>query len=261
MTPMVSPEPEPGPQPDPQLDQTAAPPHPTFPFWSYSDLLLFIGLAIAALVFSGLLALGAGKLLHVSTESQEILAVPAQFVAYGMIFAVLYGLFRHYGQPMMASLGWVRSNLKAIAAIMMGFGLSFLIAVLGGLMHIPDTETPMKHLMANPTGLLLVGLFATTLGPLCEELIFRGFLQPLLVRSFGAAIGILLTAVPFGLLHLQQYGNAWQSGVLITFAGVVFGMVRHVTNSTRASTSVHMAYNASLFLALLLAGRALPIKW
>ena len=264
MTPLVSPDsdPEINPALDPALNPDAPPPEPAFPFWTYGDLLLFVGLAILALILSQLAVLGASKMLHLPATSQEVLAIPAQFLAYGLIFGVLYALFHlHYGQPMMASLGWNRSGMKAIAALALGFGLSFLIALLGGLLRIPNTDTPMKHLMANPTGLLLIGLFATTLGPLCEELIFRGFLQPLLVRSFGAAPGILLTAVPFGLLHLQQYGNAWQSGVLITFAGAVFGMVRHVTNSTRASTSVHAAYNSTLFLALLFSGRTLPLKW
>lgn len=239
-----------------------APPAPGFPFWNYGDLVLFLGLAVMALLVAELSVLGIGKALHVSAVAQELLAVPAQFVAYGLIFGVLYALFHvHYGQPMMASLGWMRSNLSVPRAVLLGFGLSFTIALLGGLLRIPETDTPMKHLMSSPVGLLLVGLFGTTLGPLCEELIFRGFLQPLLVRSFGVAAGILLTAVPFGLLHLQQYGNAWQSGLLITFAGVVFGMIRHLTGSTRASTAVHAAYNSSLFIALLLSGRTLPVKW
>ena len=249
-------------EPEPEQQQPAPPPEPRFPFWSYGDLLMFIGLAMMALVVSELLVLGVAKALHASAGAQELWAVPAQFLAYGLIFGVLYALFHvHYGQPMMASLAWRRSSLSVPRAVLLGFGLSFLIALLGGLLHMPQTETPMQHLMSSPAGLLLVGLFGTTLGPLCEELIFRGFLQPLLVRSFGVAAGILLTAVPFGLLHLQQYGNAWQSGVLITFAGVVFGMVRQVTNSTRASTMVHAAYNSTLFIALLFSGRTLPIKW
>lgn len=247
-------EPQPGPPPPPAA--------PAFPFWTYGDLLLFIGLAALALILSQVLVLGVARVLGVPAGTRELLAIPAQFLAYGLIFGVLYALFHlQYGQPMMASLGWVRSRWGVLRALLLGFGLSLLIAVLGGLLRTPDIDTPMKHLMANPAGLLLVGLVGTTLGPLCEELIFRGFLQPLLVRSFGPAPGILLAAVPFGLLHLQQYGNAWQSGLLITFAGAVFGMVRHVTNSTRASTGVHVAYNSSLFLALFLSGRTFPLKW
>jgi len=57
-----------------------------------------------------------------------------------------------------------------------------------------------------------------------EELIFRGFLQPLLVRSLGAPAGILATALPFGLLHFQEYGNSWRHVLLISLSGVAFGL-------------------------------------
>ena len=70
------------------------------------------------------------------------------------------------------------------------------------------------------------------MAPVCEELMFRGFLQPLLVRSLGAAAGILATALPFGLLHFQEYGNSWRHVLLISLSGVAFGWMRHATGST-----------------------------
>jgi uncharacterized protein len=103
----------------------------------------------------------------------------------------------------------------------------------------------------HPTSLALVALFGVTLGPLFEELFFRGFLQPLLVRSLGAAAGILVAAIPFGLLHFQEYGNSWRHVVLISLAGAAFGAMRHFTNSTKASTLMHASYNALFFIALL----------
>jgi membrane protease YdiL (CAAX protease family) len=83
-----------------------------------------------------------------------------------------------------------------------------------------------------------------------EELIFRGFLQPLLVRSLGAVPGILAAAVPFGLLHFSEYGNSWRHAVLISGAGAAFGWMRHATGSTKASTLMHAAYNALFFASL-----------
>jgi membrane protease YdiL (CAAX protease family) len=109
----------------------------------------------------------------------------------------------------------------------------------------------MKELLSDPVSIALIAVFGTTLGPVCEELVFRGFLQPLLVRSLGAVAGIFATAVPFGLLHLQQYGFSWRHGLLITCAGAAFGWMRHTTGSTRASTLMHAAYNGLFFLVLL----------
>jgi membrane protease YdiL (CAAX protease family) len=55
-------------------------------------------------------------------------------------------------------------------------------------------------------------------------------------------------------VHLAQNANLWQSGVLITIAGFGFGVVRHVSGSTRASAITHIAYNSLPFLVTLLQG-------
>ena len=83
------------------------------------------------------------------------------------------------------------------------------------------------------------------LGPIFEELVFRGFLYPLFARSIGAWPAILATAIPFALLHGQQSEWAWQLLAPIGLAGVAFGWVRYKTGSTVASTLVHIGYNAT----------------
>ena len=85
----------------------------------------------------------------------------------------------------------------------------------------------MTELMENRTAVLLMAIFGITAGPLCEELGFRGLLQPLLVRSLGAFPGIVLTAIPFGLLHFREYGNSLGYAALVSLAGVGFGWMRH----------------------------------
>jgi membrane protease YdiL (CAAX protease family) len=115
--------------------------------------------------------------------------------------------------------------------------------------------------MSTRTAVLLMAVFGTTVAPLCEELAFRGFLQPLLVRSFGAAPGILLAAVPFGLLHYQEYGNSWRHVAIISGAGAAFGAIRQVTGSTKAAVLMHASYNAFFFLAMLSDSKDLPQTW
>ena len=62
-------------------------------------------------------------------------------------------------------------------------------------------------------------LFAVVLGPIYEELFFRGFLFPLLAKTFGAAAGIILSALPFALLHGAQNQWAWQQITLVGSPG------------------------------------------
>jgi membrane protease YdiL (CAAX protease family) len=126
---------------------------------------------------------------------------------------------------------------------------AIVVSYVGTALRTPITENPMTELMKDPVSLVLMMVFGITLGPLSEELLFRGFLQPVLVRSLGVVPGIIVTAVPFGLLHFQQYGNSWRHALIVAMAGAGFGWMRHATGSTKASTVMHGSYNALFFAA------------
>src|SRR5437870_13919009 len=139
--------------------------------------------------------------------------------------------------------------------------MAFVIALLGALLKTPETPGPMKELLENRTSLILVAIFGVTLGPICEELAFRGFMQPLFIRSLGVGPGIALSALGFGLLHLPQNGFTWQYGLLITLAGAAFGWMRWISRSTLGSAIMHSAYNLTLFLGFFAGGSKAPHTW
>src|ERR1019366_8877341 len=156
--------------------------------------------------------------------------------------------------------GWLSgpgARMPFLWVVICGVATAYLVAILGQLIHTPTTKNTMTELMEDRVSLLLMTVFGVTLGPLCEELAFRGFLQPLLVRSLGAVPGIVLAAVPFGLLHYQEYGNSWRHAAIIAAAGAAFGWMRHATGSTKASTLMHASYNTLIFVATLSARKDL----
>jgi len=249
--------------PEPPVESPpVTPPPERYPFWSYADLVVFFGLAFPCLLLGTFLVKGFVWALHIRVHSIALELVPAQFVGYGFLFFALYLLLKlHYQRPFWESLRWVRTRPGTSRAILYGFVLAFGVALTGTALRTPDIQTPMKDLMSDRSSVLLIAIFAVTLGPLCEELAFRGFLQPVLVRSFGAVAGILLAAIPFGLLHLSQYGESWRHGLLITFAGIGFGWMRHASGSTRAAAVMHAAYNFIFFASFFTQGRNLPHTW
>ena len=247
--------PEPLGQVEPPLP---SPPPERDPFWSYGDLLIFAGLTLPCL----LLGLGAVKTvfwvfqLHPAVRTWELLA--AQFVFYALLSGVLVALFRvQYDRPFWRSLGWVTPRLPLVSVVTGGVGLALAIMLLGVLIRTPHIESPLTELLKDPTSLVLVAIFGSIVAPVCEELLFRGFLQPLLVRSLGAVAGIVATALPFGLLHFQEYGNSWRHVLLISLSGVAFGWMRQATGSTKAAAGMHAAYNGFQFV-LLLMSKGLP---
>ena len=123
---------------------------------------------------------------------------------------------------------------------------------LGRLLPFPK-ETPFDALLRRPAAVVLIAVFAVTLGPLMEELFFRGFFYPVLARRFGMSTGISVTALGFGLMHAAQYGYSWASVLLIFLVGVVLGVVRAKKDSVAAGFLVHAAYNGTIILMLLIA--------
>jgi membrane protease YdiL (CAAX protease family) len=240
-----------------------APPLPERePFWGYADLALFFGLAFPCLLMSLGIVKGAMALFHIQDPLKAGEALAEQLIFYVLLFLALRMVFLvQYGRPFWQSLGWRPTRLPVLTLVMLGIGTALTVAITSALLHTPDTANPMTEMMRDRTSLILMAIFGTTLAPLCEELAFRGFLQPLLVRSLGAAAGILLAAAPFGLLHYWQYGNSWRHAVVIAVAGLAFGTVRQLTGSTKAAVIMHSAYNGFLFLALFSVRKDIPHLW
>jgi membrane protease YdiL (CAAX protease family) len=255
-----SPKFEPG---GPEGTPAAPPPEPErYPFWGYSDLFLFAGLAIPSMLIGLALVKLAMFVFHIHAAVRVAEVLPAQFLGYGLLFGALVLIFRlQYERPFWRSLAWTSPPLPFLWMVIAGLAAALGVALLAGLMHMPDTGNPLTELLQDRVSMILVAVFGITLGPLFEELAFRGFLQPLLVRSLGAIPGIVVAAIPFGLLHFQEYGNSWRHALLISGAGVAFGWMRHATGSTKASTIMHASYNALFFFVLFAQRKELPHAW
>lgn len=254
-------EAEPTPVPPESLPE-APPPADHYPFWSYADIVVFFGLSFPCILLGYGVVQSFVCAFHLHVRNPALSLVPSQFLGYGFAFFALYVLLRyHYGCPFWSSLRWVRTRPGAPRTILYGFVLAYGVALVGRALETPDINTPMKQMLADRGAALLIAIFAVTLGPLCEELAFRGFLQPVLVRSFGAIAGVVLAAVPFGVLHLAQYGNSWRHVILVTLAGIGFGWMRQASGSTRASAIMHSAYNFIFVVVLFTQWRSMPTSW
>lgn len=214
-----------------------------YPFWTFEDLGLFIGSVIP--VF--LLAMLAVQLVPLKRSAVQMVY---QLLIYLLLLGVLYLLVAwRYQRPFWRSLGWRVFRLPFLCAAA-GPVLAITASELGVLLKAPPIPF-IEDLISDRRSLFIMMLFLTVFGPVFEELVFRGFLFPLLARSLGAWPGILLAAMLFAVVHGSQYRWQWQQLSLVWFAGVVFGFVRYKTGSTAAATLVHTGYNAAFFIGFL----------
>jgi membrane protease YdiL (CAAX protease family) len=98
----------------------------------------------------------------------------------------------------------------------------------------------------------LLMVLAVTLAPLVEEMIFRGYIYPVVARSLGIPAGVILTGILFGLLHAPQLSGAWAQIGLLIVVGIVFTYIRAVSRTVLASYITHLSYNGYIFVTTMI---------
>ncbi|MBM3759125.1 MAG: CPBP family intramembrane metalloprotease [Acidobacteria bacterium] len=219
------------------------------PVWSYEDLGILLGAVLPCLVFAAISAKGLSYLV----PQKGVVAALSQMLIYiGVAGSLYFMLQARYGLEFWAAMDWRVPWRRMMLTGLIGPALAIGMSILAFFLGIRREPFPIDSLMTDRASVLAIGFAATTIGPVFEELIFRGFVQPLFVHSLGLVGGLLATAMPFALLHGPQYNWNWQLLVILTIASVVFGIVRHVTGSTAASSLTHAAYNLTFMLGMIL---------
>jgi len=225
------------------------PPEKPAVFWGYLDVALVVSLAFPAMLVALLLT----KLFAAAMPfGQPFHGLMAQLVWYILVFGALSLVLKtRYRAPFWTTLGWRFPFPGALLALVAGPFLAITLGLIGYIMRTPIIKLPFEQMLNNRPTVFLFALFAVVLGPLSEELAFRGFLLPLLMRSAGVVFGIVLTGLLFGGLHAFEYQWSWRHTLLISLAGIVFGWARYASGSTAASTFMHATFNLTQFAALM----------
>lgn len=230
---------------------------PSDPVWTGWDVLLLAVLTLLTLAAAEVVTVIAASLFfYPHSNFRDLMQMPSlnvigEFVGYLAVAAYMIMLVEgKYRVPFWRAIHW-GWNASAVLK-MLGLGVcTVTLDFLARYLPMPKS-TPFDEFFSRPADAYLIAIFAVTFGPLMEELFFRGFLYPVLLRRTGVILAVLLTALPFGLMHYVQY-KSWSAVLVITLVGVVLTVVRAVTNSVAASFLVHVGYNATLMVLTALA--------
>ncbi len=271
--PQPSPEQSSPPEPQPTISQPLetsgaavvtggpmSPPPVENPVWSGWDVLLIIGLTFATIFVSQFaILIGAHYFFYpraslMDLAQRPILLLVSQYVIdFAVVIYLLLLVEGKYHTQFAGAIRW-RWPSKGWKLLLLGAVMLLLLSMVESLLPMPK-DTPFDKLFARPRDAYLLAIIAVSLGPLAEELFFRGLFYPVLARRWGVAWAILLTALPFALMHMPQYGNAWGALLVVFVVGVVCGTVRAVTKSVAASFLVHVGYNGTQMLIAVFATR------
>jgi membrane protease YdiL (CAAX protease family) len=227
-------------------------PAPRDPAWSGLDVLFLVFGTFIALILGYLAVLAvAHAWLRPHTPITELarnplLVVAGQAAAYVLILGYMYVLVtRARGCPsFLAAIHWNWPQ-NAGAYLFGGVLLSLALQALAHVLPMPK-HLPIDTFFSTPAEAWALTIFGVTLAPLLEELFFRGFLYPVLRRSFGVTAAIFATAFAFALLHGSQLKFSWGPVLVIFLVGTVLTMVRAYKNSVAAGLIMHIAYNGTI---------------
>ncbi len=159
-----------------------------------------------------------------------------------ILFAfVLVGVRRHQGTVRIVLGDRWRSGQQLFrdSGIALGFWVvaSGLLLVVRSALEIQGNNPAITAMLPHGALELALWIALSVTAGICEETIFRGYLQSqFMALTRNAPIGILLAAAAFGAAHAYQ---GYRMVLLITFFGMLFGSLSHWRRSVRPGMIAH----------------------
>ena len=227
------------------------------PFWSVIDV---VKICIIFVFFYYLFSFIAGFLNSIlssgSMDRRSGLLASTGFMDILILMFILRFVLDKYKQGI-ETLGLSLKNIgKNIGIALYGY-VAFLpilcvlfvsVVIVAKLINYMPQPEPVYELIfkeARPKVLILVAFLISLLGPIIEEIFFRGFLYSALRKSIGAFWAILLSAFLFSILHTNILGF-----LPIMALGLFLAYLREKTNSLMPSIVVHVFHNSVLVIMM-----------
>jgi len=239
--------------------------------WSWLDLLLLIavtllGTFLISIVLVGIFAafgMTPTSLQNSSTNKSLFLIINQAILSLGLLAYLATQIRVRFQSPFWRTIGWrqlqtgtIPRRIVYLSLVLGGFSISLLVQLASAALQ-TKAKLPIQEYFQDPRSALLLMLMSILLAPLVEETIFRGYLYPVLARSFGIGAGVVITGTLFGLLHAPQLWGGWGQISLLIGVGIIFTAARAISHTVVASYILHVSYNSFLFIAFLIASHGL----
>ncbi len=162
------------------------------------------------------------------------------FLLFGALLAVAMVGLRFDGRPAGAALAGPAP--LPMASVGTGIGLFGLLTATGyaglaAMLHPGGGHT------AGGAAAMTIGTLVILFQSAVEEIYFRGWLQPALIRAWGQAAGLLVAAAAFAALHIAGGARGPLTLVNLFLGGVLFGLLALRSRGLAAPVAAHFAWN------------------
>lgn len=235
--------------------------------WGWTDILLLVVIAVfGTIVLSVTIAMiyayfgiSPSQLQNSVREKGMFVVISQTVLSLGLLGYLAIQMRFSFRLPFWRTIGWrkletgrVPRGLAYAGLVAGGFLFSIMISLASAAFG-TKAKLPIEVFFQDRRSALLLMLMAVLIAPVFEETIFRGYLYPVLARTFGVSAGVVITGTLFGLLHAPQLWTGWGQIALLVIVGIVFTYVRATTRTVVASYLLHVSYNSFLLFAFVVA--------
>lgn len=112
-----------------------------------------------------------------------------------------------------------------------------ILVLFARLLHIDSSSRNVQFMLPHGALELALWVAVSVSAGICEETIFRGYLQRQFIAfTRSAPVGIVLAAAAFGAAHAYQ---GWRMTILIGIYGLMFGILAYWRGTVRPGMIVH----------------------
>jgi uncharacterized protein len=138
-----------------------------------------------------------------------------------------------------SKLGFKNILFTSLLSLSLVLPVDYLVSLLSIDKLSPNTEK-MFNVIFEGNGLVVLLLGIGIIGPVIEEIIFRGLIYNELRRNISTVAALLIQAFLFGVYHMNL-----TQGIYAFALGIILGLVCTWTRSLWSSILIHMVFNST----------------
>lgn len=236
------------------------------PKWSWWDLFLVILALISLMALAAMFknpirnsvnALGIGK--H---YLETFMLLFSTFLQATVMVAAVVFVTRRKGATI-RDLGLTGNNIVRnigtglIGGLFLGIAIWVLGVILAFIFGPPESQEVERWLVGLKQGkdMILPFIAISILAPVSEEIYFRGMVYPVIRGKFGPVLGMILSGLFFGSLHLDLYRL-----LPISAGGAVLAYFYEKSESLVTPIIAHSAWNSLMLFTLFMANKHLAVN-
>lgn len=222
------------------------------------------GLAVLAIVAAILLSVAASLVAYLIAGSGIWVLIAAQLGLWtgttgACVIAVKrYGRTRSLRDLGLERLRWSDVGVGIVvgftARIALGIATVLLVLILDIDLSGDDGQSITGDLELDTLRVVIVGLILVVGAPFFEELFFRGLVQGVLTRRWGAAVGVYTQAILFTMVHVEfGMSSAFALMLLLQICifGVILGALRWHSKRLAPGMVAHSVFNLFAVIAII----------